>query len=107
MQGKRRKLPGQLKAKVALEAVAGEKTINEIAGKYEVHPTRVGTWERPLQEAARDFFADRRRRRAGGDEELKARLFQQIGRLQVELDRLKQLKKPKGSLIDLSRPPAS
>lgn len=90
MQGKRRKLPGELKAKAALEALAGDKTINEIASKYEVHPGQVSTWKKQLQEAATDFFTDRRARNQAEDEELKARLYQQIGQLQVELDWLKK-----------------
>jgi putative transposase len=90
MQGKRRKLPGELKAKAALEALTGDKTINEIASKYEVHPNQVSTWKKQLQEAATDFFADRRARRQAEDDELKARLYQQIGQLQVELDWLKK-----------------
>lgn len=89
MQGKRRKLPGELKAKAALEAVAGDKTINEIASKYEVHPNQVSTWKKQLQEAATDFFADRRSRKQAEDDELKDRLYRQIGQLQVELDWLK------------------
>ena len=90
MQGKRRKLPGELKAKAALEALAGDKTINEIASKYEVHPNQVSTWKKQLLEAATDFFADRRARKQAEDDELKARLYQQIGQLQVELDWLKK-----------------
>jgi transposase-like protein len=40
----------ELKAKVALEALAGRKTVNEIAGAYEVHPHQVATWKREAQE---------------------------------------------------------
>ncbi|MBN1866825.1 transposase [Candidatus Sumerlaeota bacterium] len=58
MQGKRRRIPAALKAKVALEALAGEKTTNEIAGKYEVHPNQVAAWKKQLRESAADFFAD-------------------------------------------------
>lgn len=90
MQGKRRKLPGELKAKAALEALAGDKTINEIASNYEVHPNQVSTWKKQLQESARDFFAGRRARHQAEDDELKDRLYRQIGQLQVELDWLKK-----------------
>jgi putative transposase len=90
MQGKRRKLPAELKAKVALEALAGAQTVNEIASLCEVHPHQVSTWKRQLAEAARDFFTDRRGRRQADDQELQARLYQQIGQLQVELDWLKK-----------------
>jgi len=90
MQGKRRRIPAALKAKVALEALAGEKTTNEIAGKYEVHPNQVGAWKKQLRESAADFFAERRAHDAAQDEETKARLYEQIGRLQTELDWLKK-----------------
>jgi transposase-like protein len=90
MRGKRRKLPGEFKAKVALEALAGDKTINEIAAQYEVHPSQITVWKKQLQEAAGEFFSDRRAHKAVEDAELTARLYQQIGQLQVELDWLKK-----------------
>ena len=90
MRGKRRKLPGEFKDKVTLEALAGDKTINEIAAQYEVHPSQITAWKKQLQENAAEFFADRRAHKQAEDEELVARLYQQIGQLQVELDWLKK-----------------
>ena len=90
MRGKRRKLPGEFKAKVALAALAGEQTINEIAAQYEVHPSQIAVWKKQLQENAAEFFSDRRAHKQAEDEELVARLYQQIGQLQVELDWLKK-----------------
>ena len=58
---KKRKLhPPELKAKVALEAVRGLKTINEIGQEYGVHPVQVGQWKREVQEQAKTLFQTRR-----------------------------------------------
>jgi putative transposase len=90
MRGKRRSLPGEFKAKVALAALRGDKTINELSAKYEVHPTQISAWKKQLLESAKDFFADRRGQRRQDEEELVAQLYQQIGQLKVELDWLKK-----------------
>lgn len=90
MGAKRRRFPAEFKAKVALAAVRGEKTMNELAAQYEVHPHQVATWKKQLEEAAREFFADGRSRRDGPDEADVARLYEQIGRLKVELEWLKK-----------------
>ena len=90
MGAKRRRFPAEFKAKVALAALRGDKTINELAGPFEVHPHQIGAWKKQLEEAAREFFVDRRSRRDGPDEQEVARLYEQIGRLKVELDWLKK-----------------
>lgn len=90
MHGKRRRIAAALKAKAALESLSGEKTTNEIAAKYEVHPNQVSAWKKQLRESAADFFADRRVRDTAQEEETKARLYEQIGRLQTELEWLKK-----------------
>ena len=46
MSGKRRRFSGELKAKVALEALRGDRTLQEIASQYQVHPNQVGAWKR-------------------------------------------------------------
>lgn len=88
--GKRRTIPAEMKAKVALAALRGDRTINQIAADFEVHPTQVSQWKRQLEEQVRDLFRDGRGRGGGGDERLVERLYQQIGRLQFELDWLKK-----------------
>ena len=77
------------KAKVALEAIKGQKTISEIASEYEVHPNQVSQWKRHLRDGIEDVFADPRK---SGRSEVKEkdRLYQEIGRLKVELDWLKK-----------------
>jgi transposase-like protein len=77
------------KAKVALEAIKGVKTISEIASEYEVHPAQVSQWKRQLRDGLEDVFTDPRRS-GRSEEKEKDRLYQEIGRLKVELDWLKK-----------------
>ena len=79
-----------MKARIALEAIKGQKTIQEIASHYGVHPNQVSTWKRQLIDATPSLFSDRRSHPDTSDEALKAELYQQIGQLQVELDWLKK-----------------
>jgi len=78
------------KTRVALAAIKGQHTINEIASQYGVHPTQVMAWKKQALEAIPDSFSARRARHAQDDEGLKAQLYQQIGQLKVELDWLKK-----------------
>ena len=90
MKSGRRNHSAQFKAKVALEAFRGLKTINELAALYEVHPTQITKWKKHLLAEAPGVFSDRRQRAASDDEALRARLYQEIGQLKVELDWLKK-----------------
>lgn len=80
----------EFKTKVALAAIKGEKTINELASYYEVHPNQVMSWKKQAMEAIPGAFSQRRVRQDKEDEELKSQLYQQIGQLKVELDWLKK-----------------
>ena len=90
MRKSRKQYSGELKAKIALEAIKGLRTVSEIAGAYEVHPTQVAQWKKQALEQLPEVFSDRRVRIEKADEELKAQLYQQIGQLKVELDWLKK-----------------
>ena len=90
MSGKRRQHSGEFKARVALAAIRGEKTINELATAYGVHPVQITQWKRTLQEEAPRMLSNRRGRQEKEEEALKASLYQQIGQLKVELDWLKK-----------------
>lgn len=90
MGAKRRSFAAEFKAKVALAAVRGEKTINELAGQFEVHPNQIVTWKKQLVGASHEFFRDGRARSEAVDEALVARLYEEIGRLKVEVDWLKK-----------------
>jgi len=78
------------KAKVALEAIKGLKTVNEIASELGVHPTQIAQWKKQALEALPDAFSTRKSKSNQGQEALTSELYQQIGQLKVELDWLKK-----------------
>jgi transposase-like protein len=78
------------KAKVALEAIKAERTINEIAGDYEVHPVQVQQWKRQALEAMTSAFCSKKDHAQADHEALTAQLYQQSGQLKVEVDWLKK-----------------
>jgi len=90
MQNKRRNHSAAFKAKVALSAAKGDKTIAELAGEYQVHPNQITQWKKQLIESLPEIFSHRRRNERHEQEELMAQLYQQIGQLKVELDWLKK-----------------
>ncbi len=87
---KRKQHSKEFKAKVALEALKGQKTANEIAAEYGVHPSQINTWKKRAQEALPDAFRRGQDRDEVQSEAEKDRLYQQIGKLQVEVDWLKK-----------------
>lgn len=90
MRSMRRKIDPALKAKVALEAIKGEKTVSEIAGKFDIHPNQVTQWKKKVIETLPSLFSRRKKKEDRESEELRDELFRQIGQLKVELDWLKK-----------------
>ena len=90
MTTQRRQHSGAFKAKVALEAIRGERTLNEIAADYGVHPIQITHWKRMALDTLPNIFSSRRGAKHKEEEALKAALYQQIGQLKVELDWLKK-----------------
>jgi len=86
----RKQYSADTKAKIALAAIKGQQTINEIAGDFGVHPTQVAQWKKHLLDEAPQVFASMRARQSDDTEALTARLYQEIGQLKVELDWLKK-----------------
>ena len=86
----RKQYEASFKAKVALEAVKGEKTIAQLAGEYGLHPNQISRWKTELLEKLPGLFTDRRKQREKTWEETEAELYRQIGQLKVELDWLKK-----------------
>jgi putative transposase len=81
---------GAFKAKVALEAVKGEKTLAQLSSEFGVHANQIGQWRKQLLRELPSLFSDRRRKRDRDQEDLVSELYRQIGQLKVELDWLKK-----------------
>ena len=90
MKNSRRRHGAEFKARVALEAIKGIRTINEIAAEYEVHPSQINKWKKQMLSELPGIFSSRRQKAAQDEEALRDRLYQQIGQLKVELDWLKK-----------------
>ncbi len=88
--GQYKRHSADFKARVALEAIKGQRTLNEIAGEYGVHPGQIIQWKKQVLEELPGLFASKGSREAESEEELRASLYQQIGQLKVELDWLKK-----------------
>lgn len=90
MGKKRRKFTKEFKAKVALAAIRGDKTTAELAAKFGVHTNQISSWKKRLLEGAAELFAEGGGKRAqqstAGEEEL----YEQIGRLKMEVEWLKK-----------------
>ena len=90
MSKNRRRFSAEFKFKVALEAAKGTKTINELASEYEVHPSQIGQWKKDLLEDGASLFARPSAQRQPQQEAQQAELYEQVGRLKMELEWLKK-----------------
>ena len=90
MTGKRRQHSPEFKAKVALAALKGDRTANQLASDFDIHPLLVGQWKKAAVAGLADVFSHRGTGREKDTEALMAALYQQIGQLKVELDWLKK-----------------
>ena len=89
MTGKRKQHTAAFKAQVALAAVKGDRTVNELAAQFGVHPTLIHAWKKQLQAGAEQVFATGAKAAAPGEDKT-PELYEQIGRLKVELDWVKK-----------------
>ena len=90
MAQKRRKHSPAFKAKVALAAIKGEQTINEISSRFGVHPNQISKWKKQAIEELAAVFSGKRDRKQKQQQELTEELYKQIGQLKFELDWLKK-----------------
>ena len=90
MATKRKSHPATFKAQVALAAVKGDKTVNELAGMHGVHPKMIHAWKKQLVENVEELFQNGAKASSAEHEALQAQLYEQIGRLKTELDWLKK-----------------
>jgi len=85
MKRKRRAFSDKFKAKVAIEAVKGIKTLAELATEYKVHPNQISIWKKQLLMNAEELFASGKKWKAKTEEELTAPLYEEIGRLKMDI----------------------
>lgn len=90
MPVQRKQYTVDFKTKVALEAIRGMKTANEIASEYGVHPTQISEWKKLVLDRIPELFNTRGNEKNRSEEALIANLYQQIGQLKVELDYVKK-----------------
>jgi transposase-like protein len=90
MRKERKRYTAQFKARVGLEVVKAQRTLNELASEYEIHPNQLLQWKRQLLDSLPQIFADKRSKAERQQEAKEAELYQQIGQLKVELDWLKK-----------------
>lgn len=86
MKKQRRKHTAAFKARVALEAVKGLETINEIAAKYELHPVQVSNWKKALLEHVPEIFERKNVSKDKDAERERSRLERKVGQLSMEVD---------------------
>ena len=90
MTAKRNPRSAKFKFKVALEAIQGQKTLNQIASEYQLNPGQVSQWKRQLQAGGEQLFKNSTEPSQRQQEKKEAELYEQIGRLKMELEWLKK-----------------
>jgi len=87
---KRRQYSNDFKCKIALEAVKGVKTVSQVAAEHNLHPTQIGTWKKQLLQQGSTVFTRPNDRQQREQQDREAELYEQIGRLKMELEWLKK-----------------
>ena len=90
MSGKRRRFSDKFKAKVALESIKGVKTLSQLASEYKVGANQISTWRKALISEAPNLFSNKKTVPGKSEEELTAPLFEEIGRLKMDIKWLKK-----------------
>jgi transposase-like protein len=90
MTGKRKRHPAAFKARVALEAAKQAKTVAELAKTFQVHPVQISQWKKQLLDGVESLFRDGRRRDHDQGQAIQSELYEQIGRLNMEVEWLKK-----------------
>ncbi len=85
MGRKRRTFTDKFKAKIAVEALKGMKTLAELASEYKIHPNQISDWKKQLLLNAPDLFSGNKGKNAKTEEELTAPLYEEIGRLKMDI----------------------
>jgi transposase-like protein len=88
----KRQYSPKFKARVAIDAIRGEKTLSQLGSQYRVHPVQIAHWRRTALDHIQELFLDgrKRKRKDAQDEADRDALYEEIGRLKVELDFVKK-----------------
>jgi transposase-like protein len=87
---KRRRFSAEFKARVVRAAMREDKTLAELATQFDIHPNQITEWKRQVLEAMPEVFGRRKAAEAKATEDHESRLYEQIGKLQVELEWVKK-----------------
>jgi putative transposase len=90
MSKQRRQHSGVFKFRLAVEAIKGERTVNELASEHGVHPTQISQWKRQLLDEGAEVFSRNGSHAQREQATVQAELYEQIGRLKMELEWLKK-----------------
>jgi len=90
IMAQRKRYGGQFKARVAIEAIAGHKTVNQISAEHGVHPTQVAKWKKQAVHQLPEVLANGKGKSIRQQDNIEAKLYQQIGRLTMEVEYLKK-----------------
>ena len=86
MKGTRKRHPVSFKARVALEAAKQTRTLAELSRDFQVHPVQISHWKKQLLDGVESLFRDGRNRDHNESQAIQAELYEQIGRLNMELE---------------------
>jgi len=86
----RRQHSPKFKARVAVEAIRGERTLSQLGSQFQVHPIQIAKWRKSALEQLPEVFVDGRKSKSRNGEADSDALYEEIGRLKVELDWLKK-----------------
>ena len=92
----RKQYSPKFKARVAIEAIRGDKTLSQLGSQFKVHPIQIAKWRKSALDQLPELFVDGRKGKSRNGEAESDALYEEIGRLKVELDWLKK----KVGLID-------
>jgi len=85
----RKQYSPKFKARVAIEAIRGDKTLSQLGSQFKVHPIQIAKWRKSALDQLPELFVDGRKGKSRNGEAESDALYEEIGRLKVELDWLK------------------